>query len=257
MSNVIIAYQNGMFKSKQPFESRYAFDDLFKDMEQPKLYIFSPMHYLDRTFGYYVFVDCSFTINNLLYVDWLISMSNSIENIRKQSLLKNAMARLDEMYIRDSLTSAYNRFGMERFFSDIKKKCLMSHVLLQISFVDIDGLKMINDEYGHEEGDRVISMSAKILQNNAGKQYVIRYGGDEFIVMGTVRSEQEVERYWSQVEKEVKKYNTSLKRQAEISISYGYELFNVGMETNLSDCIRIVDNKMYVVKNEKKMHNKQ
>ncbi len=255
VTNNILTYQNGMFKAKPSFESRYAFDDMFKDSEKPKLYIFSPIHYLDRTFGYVVFVDCDFTINNSLYIDWLINMANTIENIRKQSLLKNAMARLDEMYIRDSLTSAYNRFGMERFFSELKKRCLMSHVLMQVSFVDIDGLKKINDIYGHDEGDRIISAAAKILQKRAGKNYVIRYGGDEFIVMGSVRAEKEVENYWNAVMEEVRKYNNTNKRQAELSMSYGCEIFKVDTDTSLEDCIRIVDGKMYNVKKEKKEKN--
>ena len=138
--NVILAYQNGMFKNHPPFESKMAFDDLFHDTEGGKLYIFSPLHYLERNFGYFVFVDSSFTVGNQLYVSWLINMGDAIENIRKQSLLRNAMNRLDEMYIKDSLTGVYNRFGMERFFADIKKRCLVSQMLLQVSFVDFQML---------------------------------------------------------------------------------------------------------------------
>ncbi len=250
--DVILAYQNGMFKTRQPFESRLAFEDLFQDTENGKLYIFSPLHYLERNFGFFVFVDSTFPVANQLYVSWLINMGDSIENIRKQSLLRNAMNRLDEMYIRDSLTGVYNRFGMERFFTKMKKKCLMSQVFLQVSFVDIDGLKAINDEYGHEEGDRIINVTAEILQKKAGKNYVIRYGGDEFIVMGNVHSEKEVEVYWQNVMEEVQLYNQTMKKQAELSISYGYDIFKLDATTYLEDCIRITDKKMYLKKKQKR-----
>ncbi len=253
---IIMAYKKGRFVSKDSFSSRYALDDLFMDHEYAKTYIFSPFHYLDRNFGYFVFADSTFPIGNPLYISWLIKMGHAIETIRKQNLLKNAMASLNDMYIRDSLTGVYNRFGMERFFSEIKQKCIMSRSLMQLSFIDLDGLKKINDEYGHEEGDRIINAAAMILQKCAGKFKVVRYGGDEFIVLGTVKSEKEVEAYWRSVEKEIERYNTSVNHKAELSLSYGYDIFKVGVETHLADCIRVTDNKMYENKNSKREHKK-
>lgn len=252
MSNVVLAYQGEVFKDKAPFASKYGFDGIFQDTEGGKLYILSPLHYLDRNFGYFVFVDSAFPIANQLYVSWLISMGNSIENIRKQSLLKNAMSRLDEMYIKDSLTGAYNRFGMERFFTELKHKCMMSNVLMQVSFIDIDGLKVINDKYGHEEGDRIISAAAEILRRKAKKSYVVRYGGDEFIVIGTVKNEKEIKDYWKSVEEEITRYNQKADKKAVLSISVGYDVFKVDATTYLEDCIRVTDNKMYLDKNQKK-----
>lgn len=255
--NVILAYQNGMFKNHPPFESKMAFDDLFHDTEGGKLYIFSPLHYLERTFGYFVFVDSSFTVGNQLYVSWLINMGDAIENIRKQSMLRNAMKRLDDMYIRDSLTGVYNRFGMERYFMELKKKCLMTNSSMQISFVDVDGLKKINDSCGHEEGDLIIKTAAKILQKKAGKSYVIRYGGDEFVIMGIAKSEKEVETYWQHVNEEIEKYNTHHKKLADLSISYGYDVFKIDVNTFLEDCIRVTDKKMYIDKNRKKQQRQE
>ncbi len=255
---VLLAYQNGIFKNRPSFETKYAFEDLFRDTENSKLYIFSPVHYLDRTFGYFVFVDSSFPVANQLYVSWLINMGDFIENIRKQSMLKNAMKRLDDMYIRDSLTGVYNRFGMERYFTELKRRCLMSsHTYLQVSFVDIDGLKAINDKYGHEEGDHIINAAAGILQNMGRKYYVVRYGGDEFIVMGTVHDEKEIVEYWQKVEKEVDYYNQKCKRQAELSISYGYDIFKVDSKTYLEDCVHVTDEKMYIEKKKKKKKKKK
>ncbi|MBO5087657.1 MAG: GGDEF domain-containing protein, partial [Lachnospiraceae bacterium] len=160
--------------------------------------------------------------------------------------------RLDDMYIKDSLTGVYNRFGMERFFSELKQKCIMSRSMVQLSFIDLDGLKRINDEYGHEEGDRIINAAATILQKCASKFKVVRYGGDEFVVMGTVRNEREIENYWKNVEQEINKYNDNAKNKAKLSLSYGYDVFKIGVETHLADYLRITDNKMYENKKSKK-----
>ena len=253
MVNVVLAYQNGVFKKKMPFESKYAFDEIFKNSEKSKLYIFSPLHYQDRNFGYFVFVDSGFPVSNQLYVSWLISMGNSIENMRKQSMLTNAMKRLDDMYVRDSLTGAYNRFGMERYFAELKMKCLMNHTKLQISFIDLDDLKGINDRYGHEEGDRIISAAASILMKKTKKSYVVRYGGDEFVVMGTVSNEKEIRDYWTAVEAEVVKYNQKNDKKAQLSFSYGYDMFQVEASTYLEECIKVTDEKMYQSKKQKKL----
>ncbi len=252
MTKVALQYKNGVFKEKANFETRYALDNLFLDTELPKSYIFSPLHYLDRNYGYLIFVDSDFPIANQFYISWLINMSDSIENMRKQNLLKNAMKRLDDMYIRDSLTGACNRFGMERFFGEIKQKSVLSNVSMQLSFLDVDNLKTINDRYGHDEGDRIISAVADILQKHAGKFCVVRYGGDEFIVLGTVHSEKEIVDYWAKVDEDVKVYNECHKRNADLSISYGYDVFRLQLKTNLADCISIADNKMYKAKADKK-----
>ncbi len=247
----VISYKDGLFLNKKGFESKYALDDLFKETDRSKLYIFSPLHYLDRTFGYVVFADSDFTIANQLFISWLIGMGSSIENIRKQSMLQNAMRRLEDMYVRDSLTGVYNRFGLARSFAEIKQKSMMSRIKMQLSFVDLDNLKGINDKYGHEMGDEIISAAARIMQEEAGKCVVARYGGDEFIVIGTARDAHEPEEYWERVERRIAEYN----RQNEgdmLSLSYGYEVFHVESKTTLEDCILTVDARMYEKKRKKK-----
>jgi len=249
---VIAAYQDGKFSNRHPFESKYAFEDMFKDSAGGKMYIFSPLHYRDRTFGYFVFVDSTFPIANPLYMSWLITMGNSIENIRRQSMLRNAMKSLDDMYIRDSLTGAYNRFGMERFFAEIKEECMLSNIQMQVSFVDLDGLKIVNDKFGHDEGDRIIAAAAEILQKYADYYYVVRYGGDEFVVLGAIFDKAEVEDYWAKVDKGVEEFNEGQKHRAKLSFSHSYEVFKVSEKTYLEECIRQADKKMYTAKKLKK-----
>lgn len=247
----ILAYKDGAFINKSPFKSKYAFDELFKDSDTCKMYVFSPLHYLERTFGYFVFVDSDFTIANQLYVSWLISVGNAVENIRKQSMLQNAMKRLSEMYVRDSLTGVYNRFGLERYFAETKQKCMMSRIKMQFSFVDLDNLKSINDIYGHEIGDEIITAAATILQEEADRCYVARYGGDEFIVFGTASDRKEMKDYWVRVQNRIDAYN-STRKDAQLSLSYGADLFKMEGKTSLDDCILVADKIMYEQKNRKK-----
>lgn len=249
---VLTAYKDGQFYNRHPFESRYAFDDMFKENTGGKMYLFSPLHYRDRSFGYFVFVDSTFPVANPLYVSWLINIGNAIENIRRQSMLRNAMKSLDDMYIRDSLTGAYNRFGMDRFFAEIKEECMMSNIKMQVSFVDLDGLKNINDKFGHDEGDRIIAAAANVLQKYADYYYVVRYGGDEFVVLGAVFGREEVEDYWRRVDEEIIRFNKDQGHRAKLSFSHSYEVFTVNERTYLEECIRQADKMMYAEKKSKK-----
>ncbi len=248
----IIAYKDGTFFDKEPFEAKYALDTLFEDSEDARLYIFSPLHYLDRNYGYLVFADSTFPIANPLYILWLNSIGNSVENMRKHTMLINAMVKLDDANIRDPLTGVYNRFGMQRYFAIVKEKCIDKQLYLFLSFADIDGLKKINDVFGHEEGDRIIRDTGRILQEETEDSYVVRYGGDEFIVMGTAFSEQEAESYWIRVQQAIAEYNAEHEGMAMLSVSTGYNLVRLDPYSGLDECIGEADKKMYEEKNKKK-----
>ena len=248
----IIAYKDGVFFEKEPFPSKYGLDMMFEDSRDPKLYIFSSLHYLDRNYGYVVFVDSTFPVGNPLYIIWLNSIGGSVENMRKHTMLINAMVKLDDANIRDPLTGVYNRFGMDRYFTIVKEKCIDKQLFLHLSFADIDGLKKINDVFGHEEGDRIIRDTGRILQDEAEDSYVVRYGGDEFIVMGTAFSEQEAKSYWNRVQLTIDEYNAEHEGKAQMSISFGCNLVRLDPYSSLDECIGEADKKMYVEKNKKK-----
>lgn len=253
----VIAYKDGDFFEKDPFPSKCGLDTLFEGNGDARLYIFSPLHYLDRNYGYLVFADSMFPIANPLYIVWLNSIGNSVENMRKHTMLINAMVKLDEANIRDPLTGVYNRFGMERYFAIIKEKCIDKQLYLFLSFADIDGLKTINDVYGHEEGDRIIRNTGRILQEETLDSYVIRYGGDEFVVMGTAFSEQEAESYWNRVQRTIDEYNEAYEGKAILSVSFGYDLVRLDPYSGLEECIGVADKKMYREKKKKKAMKKE
>lgn len=252
MSRVMLAYRDGAFIQKADFPSRYALDELFMESDSGKMYIFSPIHYLDRNYGYFVFVKSNFPIGDTLYVKWLIDMGHAIENMRKHNLLQTAMQELDSMYVRDSLTGVYNRFGLERFANEIRQRCIREQKLLFLSFIDLDDLKVMNDRYGHENGDRIIRKAAEILSHARKDFGVSRYGGDEFVVMGAVSAEEEVATYWQTVEQSVAAYNAENLHNGHLSISYGYHVGAMTDETNIEEYVQEADARMYSAKNQKK-----
>ena len=124
--------------------------------------------------------------------------------------------------------------------------------MMQLSFVDVDGLKKINDVYGHEEGDRIICAIAEILHRESDRYYVVRYGGDEFVVMGPVHSELDIMEYRRRVQTAIERYNELHKNQAKLSVSFGSAIVELDLGTDLEDCLREADKRMYTEKNRKK-----
>lgn len=95
-----------------------------------------------------------------------------------------AIAELSTMAVTDHLTSLYNRrFVDDRLEFDIQK-ARDSQKPLSVFFIDIDDFKKINDEYGHEYGDKVLKTAVGIIKKciRSSDDWAARYGGDEFLV---------------------------------------------------------------------------
>ncbi|MCI8282464.1 MAG: sensor domain-containing diguanylate cyclase [Lachnospiraceae bacterium] len=106
-----------------------------------------------------------------------------VDDIQKRKILE----RLYELSYQDRLTGVGNRHAYMEYLEALEKKPKQS---LGIVFADINGLKIANDSYGHEYGDKMIKSAARILKN-IFQEYVFRIGGDEFVAfsIGITREE--------------------------------------------------------------------
>lgn len=89
----------------------------------------------------------------------------------------------------DNLTQVYNRMFYER---ELKKKYIGKECV--VTFVDVNGLKIINDNKGHYEGDKLIIKVVEDLKKINYIDYIIRYGGDEFILISDKLKREELEK---------------------------------------------------------------
>ncbi|GHV49783.1 diguanylate cyclase [Synergistales bacterium] len=94
---------------------------------------------------------------------------------------KSAQSEIAFMSSHDILTGLYNRASCEDTLRMIDKLELFP---LSVIYADLNGLKLANDAFGHEEGDRLLKSAARIMTNNVrSSDLVYRYGGDEFIIV--------------------------------------------------------------------------
>jgi diguanylate cyclase (GGDEF)-like protein len=93
---------------------------------------------------------------------------------------------------------------------------------------DLDGFKPINDTYGHDAGDRVIVQVGELLQSVCREDdIVIRWGGDEFMVIGKVHDQGEVSFLAERIRETIEKYgfNIGLSQRMHLSSSIGYAMY--------------------------------
>ncbi len=100
---------------------------------------------------------------------------------RDVTIEKEYLQRVEYLSYHDQLTGLYNR----RFYEmDLKRLSKQQYLPLSFIIADLNGLKLINDSFGHKKGDELLIKTGKILANNTPKKNVVaRIGGDEFIII--------------------------------------------------------------------------
>jgi len=230
---------------------------LLADLKENRLgrncYTVSPMHYRDRCFGYCIIGNSAFPFENQLFYTWTMNIGNAIETIREQYLLRAMIEKLNSIWIYDNLTGLYNRAGFNKYGGYVWRECIQKNYNAMLLFLDVDGLKCVNDTYGHDEGDRFIKALAGILKRcKHHGEIVMRYGGDEFVILASNVSEEKAEDYRSRILKEMKHYNESHKLPYQMSASIGVHITKPERQSELEEAIEEADRRMYEVKKIKK-----
>lgn len=214
---------------------------------------FLPLHFRERCLGYFIITDSVFPIKSMLCHALMLNISNSIENIRKLLHLNNVINELDKLYVIDPLCGIYNRNGFIREADLLYRRCEQTGEALLISFIDMDGLKIINDSYGHKEGDFALQRLAAVIKDCCTSgQICARFGGDEFIILGAGFSEDDSEALERAFAKQLSDINHILHKPYELSASVGTYIANVEPGVTLFNMITTADQMMYEKKKRKK-----
>ena len=147
----------------------------------------------------------------------------------------------------DSLTKVFNRrAGIEKLQQRVATG---KHSRISICFVDINGLKQINDELGHTLGDELIISAVDIIKSEIKEEdLIIRMGGDEFLIVFKGVESNVAELIWHRITEKINKLNESRIHPFIISISHGIVDCQSCETQNIDELIKIADEKMYVEK---------
>lgn len=150
----------------------------------------------------------------------------------------------------DSLTGLGNRVAYDEYLAIFSKK---SNLVLAVINIDLDDFKRINDVFGHHEGDKVLRVFARHLEDVfGGKGISIRLGGDEFIVLINENQREILENYIKTLHNNIKAYNESSKMPYYIKFSSGMAIFN-NTYNSIYELIQHSDKLMYEEKTRRRV----
>ncbi len=160
---------------------------------------------------------------------------------------------LAEIALKDDLSNLYNRRGF-LLLGDFKlRKSRANEQTMAILFIDLDGMKKINDTYGHQEGDAALKAVASLLSHCFREDDIIaRIGGDEFAILATLQNQQQVNLMENRLMQYLENHNNNSDKEYKVEISMGHILSEPGNEQKLAELLKLADIKMYEQKKSKK-----
>lgn len=170
----------------------------------------------------------------------------------KQQLLDYA----EQMYNNsrtDMMTGMLNRTEGLRVLDVELQRSLSRDYHLAVVFIDLDYLKVANDNYGHTEGDRLILEITKAMKASIRPgDITVRMGGDEFVIIMPDIRDSDVQTVIDNMNQYVKDFNESHEIQSVLSFSYGFCISGESMTCSVENLIHTADQLMYENKKTKK-----
>ena len=162
--------------------------------------------------------------------------------------IRTLQDRLEEQidYVRslayvDGLTGLENRTAYMEQIKVIEENIKAGKASFTVVVCDINQLKLINDDYGHEEGDRVITLISRTLQELFSGEKVYRIGGDEFVIIG---KDPDYSGRISDLKSKLKASRSEIDN-LPASVSAGFSVFNKESDTDYSEVFNRADKLMY------------
>ncbi|HOM11368.1 MAG TPA: GGDEF domain-containing protein [Spirochaetota bacterium] len=179
----------------------------------------------------------------------LINMQREL--VKKNIEIKNLNEKLQQIAITDPLTGAFNRRYFYQKISEEIARAKRNNYSISLLYIDLNNFKTINDTYGHEQDDRILTEFTKVVKFNIRNNIdsLFRFGGDEFVILLIDCTEEYANKVIERINKEVSKIHNLL------SMAYGISQIAPDKENIDIEAILVAtDKKMYNHKKAMKMH---
>ncbi len=166
---------------------------------------------------------------------------------------KRAEAAIQTLSLADELTGLYNRRGFMAFCKQHLNTIRRTNKGIVIVYADLDGLKGINDSFGHKEGDRALVKTAELLKETFRSSDVLgRLGGDEFTILAAVDPDGGRAKLLARLQEQFDNYNAQRVCPYDLSISVGVAQLDPEGSESMEDLMAAADAAMYENKRGKR-----
>ena len=261
IDKVIGFYDDKIIKIKNTADKPITFENYFSVMEDNfeqklRMLFFVPLFFNDEELGIMI-LPYSSSNPDILY--WNRRPFDMYEMLRVNisTAVKGAelLTKVQTLSITDELTGLLNRRGFFQFaYARLPYLSRHSEISAIVLFMDMDGLKHINDTYGHKEGDAAIAVCAKLLREVLRDEDIIgRIGGDEFVAFSSVKTAENSKDVIRRIQKKFDEYNAQKIHPYPVSCSAGAVVLKKNATREDFDAaIQSADNVLYEEKIEKK-----
>ena len=213
--------------------------------------IFNAIDYMNKTLGFICFAYDSYDITDYSRT---ANVSNTVGmgiggyvNMKYQAHLAE---KIDAMYKMDPLTGLYNRIGFNNAFETIRNDKSKFGQPVTVLMSDLDSLKYINDNFGHDEGDNAIATVAKAVLTACPKDSLcVRFGGDELFAV--IVGEGDVKQIDGKIQEYLNAYNATSGKKYKVMSSLGSYTTVFDENFDIKDALRSADEQMYELKKER------
>jgi diguanylate cyclase (GGDEF) domain len=175
-------------------------------------------------------------------------LSSHIQNLTQKNDILSRMSIIDEF------TGLCNRRALYVTGRNMYQQAIDKGATSCFIFLDMDGLKAINDTHGHKQGDAAILALANILKKSfREKDLVVRYGGDEFVVLMTNIQEETLHKALARISENIDEFNGKKMYDWTLAVSWGYVFNAIGATPkSFENIIEESDARLYQEKRRKK-----
>lgn len=249
--DVVLAYKDGERRYDIPKKPGELLPEIWNRNIQD-VRVFLPLHMREREVGYFVFVNCDYMMENQFIFETINSFSKSLEYFYSKTVLRHANDKLSVLYLQDSLTGLYNRMAYNQLARPLFQKCMEEKKPIAIVFFDSDHLKLVNDQYGHDMGNVIITSVADAIKKHFPQNSVaMRYGGDEYVVLAPDCKEDQVNEMIARFHETLQIATEEKKLPFVMECSVGYVIAEDD-SISMDEYINEADDKMYQEKKKRR-----
>lgn len=253
-------------KEYSPFSTKEVipeYDSIIKNAAPDDIFMFRMLQSVQKKYGYSITKAAYFPPNEMkIFGQFSISFTNMMESVLRNMRLEQANQKLSEMYermseiyIRDMMTGLYNRTGYYKNLDEYFKRDDIKDGYIHIISIDMDGMKYINDNFGHQEGDIAIKAVARAIDDCFAQPCIsARFGGDEFMVALFTETDEKPSqaRILERMNNYLENISTLQNKEYSVGVSVGQSVVKISEVTDIKILEKMADDSMYINKRERK-----
>ena len=231
----------------EPIERRNIMPDIEDALSSGMPLVINPLSVMGKPIGYMCFFLAVSADLYCLIPQFVTAMNNAVNSFRTVRYLRYVADNMKNISRRDYMTGMYNRTGFYDEMPRLVESCTQNERIL-VATIDIDGLKRINDEFGHENGDFAInSVCGAVKELPFERKVCGRFGGDELVVCALSEEANGAERMKAALSESLAAVNAVSGKPFTVSASIGVCTVEIG-DFDFDAALKESDEAMYIMK---------